>query len=51
MSKILSKIGKKKRIAGKRNRWGKKKQNRLRPKDNNNYEKHTACESPKYNIN
>ena len=31
MSKILSKIGKKKkRIAGKKNRW-KKKQNRLRP--------------------
>jgi len=30
MSKILSKIGEKKRIAGKKN-WWKKKQNRLRP--------------------
>jgi len=30
MSKILRKIGKKKRIAGKKNRW-KKKQNRLWP--------------------
>ena len=30
MSKILRKIGKKKRIAGKNNRW-KKKQSRLRP--------------------
>ena len=30
MSKILSKIGKKKKIAGKKNRW-EKKQNRLRP--------------------
>ena len=33
MSKILRKIGKKKRTAGKKNRWEKSK-NRLRPKHN-----------------
>ena len=31
LSKILSKIGQKKRVAGKKNRWGKK-QNRLIPR-------------------